>query len=205
MTHSIWLHLISKGNSIESGWSAHGQWIILMDLRLLSQVVQTSPLLVHHPGAVVFQAGLVGEQIGEKATGASWCWTRTLNRCSHSHAAQKEKRCWVDRWCRCHLDNLLNRDFGRARQESGWRREGKLIRICKSIPQGCSIIPASSLLPHVCCRPLLLLKTRNKINLFMWAGLVLEKKRNFQKVWWTMNYEIILARPHSVLWRGLFL
>ena len=59
----------------------------------------------------------MGEQIGEKATGASWCWTRTLNRCSHSHAAQKEKRCWVDRWCRCHLDNLLNRDFGRARRE----------------------------------------------------------------------------------------
>ena len=59
----------------------------------------------------------MGEQIGEKATGASWCWTRTLNRCSHSHAAQKEKRCWVDRWCCCHLDNLLNRDFGRARRE----------------------------------------------------------------------------------------
>ena len=26
----------------ESGWSAHGQWIILMDLRLLSQVVLTT-------------------------------------------------------------------------------------------------------------------------------------------------------------------
>ena len=170
-----------------------------MDLRLLSQVVSTTGSVVHHPGAVVFQAGLVGEQIGEKATGASWCWTRTLNRCSHSHAAQKEKRCWVDRWCRCHLDNLLNRDFGRARRERlttrGETNPDLQIDSPRLFNYSRLIVIASRVL----------LKSRNKIDLFMWAGLVLEKKRNLQKVWWTMNYEIILARPHSVLWRGLFL
>ena len=116
---------------------AVGQWIILMDARLLSP-------LVHPPSAAVFQARQAGRGTNctKSRDGKNWSHLQiVLTLSGKKDAGWPVGPLTVGQF-------VKQRDFGRA--QPAVDEEGKPIStICKSIPESSSIISASSLFLHL--------------------------------------------------------